>query len=139
MWRSAFVLALGALLLMGMLAACGSAENDAAPTSGTPDPNHTSLAQLIGQPTATATSGTGFAVTGQVKNVDSKQHDIFVQATLKDSSGQVVGTATKNVDNVQGGQTVPYTIMGTLTQPAWSSVSVVISKVTENVNGQGDD
>jgi hypothetical protein len=122
------------LFLGGALAACsGSGGIDTA------DVNYVSLAQLVGQPTAQITSGASFEVTGKVKNLDNKQHDIHLKATLKDASGQVVGTATGLADNVPGGQTVTYTLQGTLTQPSWSTVTVVITKVTENVNGQGSD
>jgi hypothetical protein len=94
---------------------------------------------MTGVPTAKITSGTNFNVTGQVQNLDTKQHDIRLLATLKNASGQVVGTATGMADNVPGGETDSYTLTGTLTQPAWSTISVVITKVTENVSGQGSD
>lgn len=103
------------------------------------DPNHISLAKMIGTPTAKITSGTNFEVTGQVQNLDTKQHDIHLQATLKNASGQVVGTATGLADNVHGGNTATYTLTGSLTQPTWSTVTVVITKVTENVDGEGSD
>jgi len=133
-----------------LLTACGSNGNSSTSSTGsssaksrtaTPDqdPNHISLAKMIGNPTAKTTSGTNFQVTGQVQNLDTKQHDIQLQATLKDASGQVVGTATGLADNVHGGETDSYTLTGALTQPAWSTVSVVITKVTENVNGTGSD
>ncbi len=94
---------------------------------------------MIGTPTAKITSGTNFQVTGQVQNLDTKQHDIHLQVTLKNASGQIVGTATGLADNVPGGETDSYTLTGALTQPTWSTVSVVITKVTENVNGTGSD
>ena len=138
------------LALVMLLAACGSTSSannggtsgtaaTAAPTS-IKDPNHTSLAQLVGNPAAKVTTGTNFEVTGQVKNMDTKQHDIFVQATLTDASGKVVGTSEPtNADNIKGGATDSYDIKGTLTQPTWKNVTVKIVKVTENVNGSGDD
>ena len=137
------------LALIMLLAACssstsdtGSSSNGTTPTAATTasDPNHTSLAQLVGTPVAKATNGTSFEVTGQVKNLDTKQHDIFVQATLTDASGKVVGTSQPtNADNIKGGATDDYDIKGTLTQPTWTNVTVKIVKVTENVNGSGDD
>src|SRR5215469_12819242 len=140
---------LGVIILASMflLTACGS--NSTASTSSTgsssagsstatpaQDPNHISLAKMIGTPTAKITSGTNFQVTGQVQNLDTKQHDIHLQATLKNAGGQVVGTATGLADNVPGGRTDSYTLTGALTQPTWSIVSVVITKVTENVDGE---
>jgi hypothetical protein len=143
----------GMLVIMSMLvlAACGSnGTMDSSSSTGsgsthsstpapTQDPNHISLAKMTGTPTAKITSGTNFQVTGQVQNLDTKQHDIHLQATLKNASGQVVGTATGLADNVPGGETDSYTLSGTLTQPTWSTISVVITKVTENVNGEGSD
>ena len=138
----------GMLVIMGMLAlaACGSngtTDSGSSTHSNTPaatqDPNNISLAKMIGTPTAKITSGANFQVAGQVQNLDTKQHDIHLQATLKNASGQVVGTATGLADNVPGGKTDSYTLSGTLTQPTWSTISVVITKVTENVNGEGSD
>jgi len=133
-----------------LLAACGSSSNASSGSSGdttlmvaataTKDVNHTSLAQLVGNPTAKATAGTSFEVTGQIKNLDTKQHDIFIKATLTDVSGKVVGTSeTTNVDNIKGGAIGNYDIDGTLTQPTWKNVTVTIVKVTENINGSGND
>lgn len=140
--RTLFGIVLIALALLAT--ACGSNATSASSTTSvgatpTSDPNHVSLAQTVGSPTAKATTGTAFQVTGQVKNLDTKQHDIHLKATLTDSSGKVVGTATGLADNVQGGQTDDYTLTGTLTQSTWTNVSVVITKVTENVNGEGSD
>jgi hypothetical protein len=137
----------GMLVIVSMLvlAACGNngTTGSGSVHSSTPapaqDPNHISLAKMIGTPTAKITSGTNFNVTGQVQNLDTKQHDIHLLATLKDASGQVVGTATGMADNVPGGKTDSYTLSGALTQPTWSTIAVVITKVTENVNGQGSD
>ena len=138
----------GVLIIISMflLVACGnnstgSGTGSASSSTATPaqDPNHISLAKMVGTPTAKITSGTNIQVTGQVQNLDTKQHDIHLQATLTNASGQVVGTATGLADNVPGGETDSYTLTGTLTQPTWSTVSVVITKVTENVDGQGSD
>ncbi len=104
--------------------------------------SHTSqpvLAQTVGLATAKMASGTNFVVTGQVKNLDKAQHDIYVQATLKNASGQVVGIAKGMADNVPAGQVQSYSIQGTLTQPTWTTVTVTITKISENVNGQGSD
>ncbi len=133
------------LALVMLLAACGSttSANNGGSSGSTPTATkdtHTSLAQLVGSPTVKATTGTSFEVTGQVKNLDTKQHDIYVEATLTDASGKVVGTSEPtNTDNVKGSATDTYDIKGTLTQPTWKNVTVKIVKVTENVNGTGDD
>ena len=95
---------------------------------------------FVGTPTSKIVSGTTFEVDGKIKNGDSKQHDIFVTATLLDASGKpIVTTAPLNVDNVAGGETVPYSIQGTTPQPTWTSVKVTVVNVTENVNGTGTD
>jgi ABC-type glycerol-3-phosphate transport system substrate-binding protein len=137
------------LVVSMLLAACGSGSNgssssstsSASVSSATPtqDANHVSLAKLVGAPTAKIASGTNFEVTGQVQNLDKSQHDIYLQATLKNASGKVVGIARGLADNVAAGNMDTYTLHGTLMQPAWSTVVVVITKVSENVNGQGSD
>jgi ABC-type glycerol-3-phosphate transport system substrate-binding protein len=146
------ILAILLVVSMLLLAACGSggsgssgssssSTSSASVSSATPtqDTNHVLLAKLVGAPTAKITSGTNFEVTGQVQNLDKSQHDIYLQATLKNASGKVVGIARGLADNVAAGNMDTYTLQGTLMQPAWSTVVVVITKVTENVNGQGSD
>ena len=143
------ILAFLLVVSMLLLAACGSGSNgssssstsSASVSSATPtqDANHVSLAKLVGAPTAKITSGTNFEVTGRVQNLDKSQHDIYLQATLKNASGRVVGIARGLADNVAAGNMDTYTLQGTLMQPAWSTVVVVITKVSENVNGQGSD
>jgi ABC-type glycerol-3-phosphate transport system substrate-binding protein len=139
------ILAILLVVSMLLLAACGSGSSSstssASVSSATPtqDTNHVLLAKLVGAPTAKITSGTNFEVTGQVQNLDKSQHDIYLQATLKNASGKVVGIARGLADNVAAGNMDTYTLQGTLMQPAWSTVVVVITKVTENVNGQGSD
>ncbi len=143
------VLAFLLVVSMLLLAACGSGSSSssssstssASVSSATPtqNANHVSLAKLVGAPTAKITSGTNFEVTGQVQNLDKSQHDIYLQATLKNASGKVVGIARGLADNVAAGNMDTYTLQGTLMQPAWSTVVVVITKVSENVNGQGSD
>src|SRR5579872_3396360 len=63
----------------------GSSSTTKSSTATPADPNHISLAKMIGTPTAKITSGTNFEVTGQVQNLDTKQHDIHLQATLKNA------------------------------------------------------
>ncbi len=136
------------------LAACGGGTATTAsapravattPPTSTPVPAPATVSALVkmifqvGQPTAKMLSGATFEVDGQIKNGDNKQHDITLQVTLLDASGKVVATATKLVDNVRGGATVAYSIQGTTTQPAWQGVQVTVIKVSENVNGTGQD
>jgi len=97
------------------------------------------LVTIVGQPTVRLVSGTTFEADGQVKNIDTFQHDITLKITLLDASGHVVGTATQLEDNVKGGTTVSYAIQGTATQSSWSSVEVAVIKVSENINGTGGD
>ena len=143
------ILAVLLVVSMLLLAACGSessgssssSTSSASVSSATPtqNANHVLLAKLVGAPTAKITSGTNFEVTGQVQNLDKSQHDIYLQATLKNATGKVVGIARGLADNVAAGNMDTYTLQGTLMQPAWSTVVVVITKVSENVNGQGSD
>lgn len=155
-----------ACLIMGvLLAACGTGADAGATTSPSPTntppntltpPNasasgpgatataaETSLIQqvtFVGTPTAKIVSGTTFAVSGKLKNDDDKQHDIYIQATLLDASGNIIATITPfNVDNVPGGATISFTVQGTTPQPTWNSVKVTVVKVLENINGSGDD
>jgi len=97
------------------------------------------LVTIVGQPSVKIVSGTTFEADGQVKNVDTLQHDITLKITLLDASGHVVGTATHMEDNVKGGATVRYAIQGTASQSSWSSVEVAVIKVSENINGTGGD
>jgi hypothetical protein len=95
---------------------------------------------FVGAPTAKIISGTTFEVDGNIKNGDTKQHDIWVQAALFDAAGRVIATSPPlNVDNTPGGATVPFAIQGTTPQPTWSSFKVIVVNVTENVNGTGTD
>lgn len=151
-----FVLACCVLFSLIGLAACGNSGTTnasgskqatksstpaqiSATTTTTQNNNHVSLAELVGQPTAKLTQGIDFQVTGQVKNMDKLQHNIYLQATLKDASGKVVGIARGLADNVQGGQTATFTIQGIVRQSTWATISVIITKVSENVDGQGSD
>jgi hypothetical protein len=94
---------------------------------------------LVGQPTARMLNGTTFEVTGQLKNGDTKQHDITLQAALLDGSGKVIATATKLLDNIKGGQIVAFTIEGSTSQPTWSSIQVTVTRISENLDGTGGD
>ena|SRR5438034_4750869 len=144
----------GLLAMILALAACGggtastaSAPNAAAttPPTSTPVPATATVAALVkmivqvGQPKAKMLTGATFEVNGQIKNGDNKQHDITLQVTLLDTSGKAVATATKLVDNVPGGAIAAYSIQGTTTQPTWQRVQVTVIKVSENIDGTGQD
>jgi hypothetical protein len=137
-----------AIFFMIGLAACSTASGSgSSATPGTPTPNATAAVTalikemtFVGTPTAKIVSGTTFEVDGQIKNGDTKQHDIWVQAALFDASGKlIVATAPLNVDDTPGGATVPFAIQGTTPQPTWASFKVTVVNVTENVNGTGTD
>lgn len=153
---------LGGLLLLFILVACGSNTSTGSPassatsvstataTSAAVAPTSTTNAReaalipmmtLVGQPTAKIVSGHHtFAVDGQIKNGDTKQHDIYVQATLLDASGAIVGsTAFFNVDNVPGGGTATFTIQGLTMQPTWNTIQVKVVGVSENIGTSGGD
>ncbi len=153
--RPMFFGSLAGLLLLLVLAACGSnTSNSSASVSTTPAATHTAAATgtaaekallpmmtLVGQPSAKLVTGHHiFEVVGKIKNGDSKQHDIYVQVTLLDASGAIVGsTAFFNVDNVPGRGTESFAIQGTTIQPTWASVQVKVVGVTENIGGSGGD
>jgi hypothetical protein len=157
--QTAFTMLFGLLLLL-LLAACGSNTSTGSPaSSATASTNATAtravvaptstinakeaalipMMTLIGQPTAKIVSGNHtFEVDGHIKNGDTKQHDIYVQATLLDASGAIVGsTAFFNVDNVRGGGTASFAIQGTTLQPTWSTIQVKVVGVSENVGTTG--
>ena len=96
---------------------------------------------LVGQPSAKLVTGHHtFEVVGTIKNGDSKQHDIYVQATLLDATGAIIGaTAFFTVDNVPGGGTASFVIQGTTLQPTWASIQVKVVGVTENIGSSGGD
>jgi len=96
---------------------------------------------LVGQPTAKLVAGHhSFEVDGKIKNGDTKQHDIYVQAALLDASGAIVGaTAFFNVDNVPGDATASFAIQGTTMQPTWASVQVKVVGLSENLGSSGGD
>jgi hypothetical protein len=144
------------LVCLLLLAACGTTNTPTStgstpttapttqPTATVPPATATEtalfqLVTLVGQPTAKILSGTTFQVTGQVKNGDSHQHDIYVQVTLLDASGTKIVSVVQNVDNVPANTTVTYHIKGTTPQSTWASVQAIIQKITENVGSTGGD
>lgn len=152
--HTSFTMLFGLILLL-VLAACGSntttggspanatATKVVAPTTATSAQEAAliPMMKLVGQPTAKIVSGHHtFEVVGQIKNGDAKQHDIYVQATLLNASGVIVGsTAFFNVDDVPGNGTESFTIQGTTIQPTWSTIQVKVVGVTENIGTSGGD
>ena len=145
----------GLLLMMLLLTACGgnnsspSTTSESSPLSSPASSVNAAaaatattikkLVSLVGQPEVKMVSGTTFEVDGQLKNNDTYQHDFTLKVTLLDSSGKVITTATRLVDNVKGGVTKNYAIQGTTPQPNWTSVEVAVINVSENINGSGGD
>ena len=153
--KAYFAIVVGLLLTMLLLAACGGNNSTPSTTSASsPSSSPASsanavaaatattikkLVSLVGQPEVKMLSGTTFEADGQLKNNDTYQHDFTLKVTLLDSTGKVIATATRLVDNVKGGVTVNYAIQGTTTQPNWTSVEVAVINVSENINGSGGD
>ena len=119
--------------------ATGNSANSANAAAAATAAAYMKLVTIVGQPNVKLVSGTTFEADGQIKNVDTFQHDITLKITLLDASGHIVGTATQLEDNVKGGATVKYAMQGTATQASWSSVEVAVIKVSENINGTGGD
>lgn len=157
---AAFFLFFAALLMSACSSGSSSTSDQASPTSvnttptiaTTSTPTITPTATVsaaeaalikkmtfVGTTTARIVSGTTFEADGKISNGDNKQHDIYVQITLLDSAGKQVGTSTMNIDNVKGNTTASFAITGTAQQPTWNSVQATVVKVTENINGSGDD
>jgi len=142
-------------VLLFVLVACGSSTNHnssgSSSTAKTPTSSSNSasaaatatayekLVSLIGQPQVKMLTGTTFEADGKVKNVDSFQHDITLQVVLTGASGKVIATGSQFLDNVRPGSTVSYAVKGTAAQPTWTSVEVVVTKVSENIGGAGGD
>ena len=150
-WKKTFMSICLVLLLILVLAAC-SADNGSGVSSTGNAPTLTAATAtadvavlmkemtFVGTSTAKLVSGTTFEVDGKIKNGDTKQHDIWIQASLFDASGKVIATTPRlNVDDTPAGATVPFAIQGTTPQPTWSSFKVMVVNVTENVNGAGTD
>ncbi len=110
-----------------------------APRPGETAPALLHKMQLSGMPSAHLTVGTQVRVTGYVRNTDKKQHDVYLTATLLDARGQPVGHATGVADNVKPGARDRYSLIGSSTVPSWQRVTVRVTRVTENVAGEGSD
>lgn len=157
--RKTYVIILASIFGLSLLTACGNntapstSTSSKTPTSATPVSTQPALSPatatvttvskfitFVGQPKAKMLAGTTFEVVGKVKNGDTKQHDIYLRATLLDASGtKIATTAIQNVDNVAAGATETFTIQGTTTQPNWVRIQVTIIKVSENIEGSGSD
>ena len=157
--RKTYFIILVSILGLSLFTACGSntapSTSTSSRTSASTSPASTQPAlspktatvttvskfiTFVGQPKAKMLAGTTFEVVGQVKNGDTKQHDIYLQATLLDASGTKIATTTiENVDNVAAGAIETFTIQGTTTQPTWAQIRVTIIKVTENIGDSGSD
>lgn len=148
--KTHFIALFGLICVMLLLAACG--HSTSASTSSSTSQNQSQHAKstetvatveklitFVGHPTSKLVSGTTFEVVGQIKNGDAYQHDITLQATLLDASGKTIARATRFLDDVKAGTTIPFTISGTTPQPTWTNVQVAVVKVSENINGSGDD
>ncbi len=110
-----------------------------APRPGETNPALLRKMQLSGAPSAHLTVGTQVRVTGYVRNTDNKQHDVYLAAALLDARGHIVGRATGLADNVKPGARVQYSLTGSSTAPSWQRVTVTVTRVTENVAGEGTD
>ena len=157
--RQTFLTLLTGFLLLLVLAACGSRATASSSSSSTTNSTTSAatgtasasatnaehallpMMTLVGQPTAKLVTGHHtFEVIGKIKNGDTKQHDIYVQATLLDATGAIIGsTAFFNVDNVPGGGTANFVIQGTTLQPTWVHIQVKVVGVTENIGNSGGD
>ena len=153
--RAYFTFPVVLVVLLFLLVACGSSTNHSSSGTSSPAKTPTSssnsasaaatatayekLVSLIGQPTVKMLTGSTFEAVGKVKNVDTFQHDITLQVVLTDASGKVIATGSQLLDNVKPGATIGYAVKGTTTQPAWTSVEVVVTKVSENIGGAGGD
>ena len=155
--RQTALLLLTSFLLLLLLAACGSNSTNGSSsgsstttqaTTGTTGASNVTAEQallpmmtLVGQPTAKLVTGHHtFEAMGKIKNGDTKQHDIYVQVSLLDAKGAILGsTAFFNVDNVPGGGTASFAIQGVTLQPSWSSVQVKVVGVSENIGSSGGD
>ena len=155
--RQTSLLVFTGFLLLLLLAACGSnATNGSSSGSSTTTSAATGttgaskvtaeeallpMMTLVGQPTAKLVTGHHtFEASGKIKNGDTKQHDIYVQVSLLDAKGAIIGSsAFFNVDNVPGGGTGSFVIRGVTLQPSWSSIQVKVVGVSENIGSSGGD
>lgn len=132
----AFVLASALVCVVGLsLAACQSANDANLETLQ----HAKSKISLDSTPTAHIISGNQVEVQGMATNHDKYQHDVFFTATLWDSSGKAVGTATGKLEDWPAGHHGIYRLIGKTTSANWTRVSVVVSNVAEHVRGEPED
>jgi ABC-type phosphate transport system substrate-binding protein len=156
--QRSFTMLVGLLLLL-LLTACGNTASSSTASPSTTTSTHPTathavgapatagekallpLMTLVGQTTAKLVAGHHtFEADGKLKNGDTKQHDIYLQATLLDASGAIIGSsAFFTVDNVPGGATANFAIPGTTMQPTWTSVQVKVVGLSENLGSSGGD
>jgi len=74
-------------------------------------------------------------VEGPATNRDKFQHDVFFTATLWDANGKSIATATGKLEDWPAGHHGIYKLVGTAPTATWTRVTVVVSKVTEHVQG----
>jgi hypothetical protein len=94
---------------------------------------------LDGPATARVTTGHAVQVEGPATNHDQFQHDVYFTATLLDASGRTVGTATGKLEDWPAGHRGLYKLVGTCSSPTWTTVTVIVSNVTEHVRGRSED
>jgi hypothetical protein len=95
-----------------------------------------SMISLDSAPMAHLTDGNRVEVDGTATNHDKFQHDVYFTATLWDSKGTAVGTATGKLEDWPAGHRGAYKLIGSTTSANWTRVSVVVSNVREHVRGQ---
>lgn len=95
--------------------------------------------KLIGHAQARLTTGTQVRVSGYVMNTDAKQHDAYLAATLLDAHGHVVGRAAGKAEDLKPHKKTRYSVIGSASAPRWATVKVKVTRVTENVAGEGTD
>ena len=98
-----------------------------------------STISLDSAPTAYASIGSRVEVEGTATNRDKFQHDVYFTATLWNAGGAAVGTATGKLEDWPAGHHGAYKLIGSVTSPNWTRVSVVVSNVKEHVRGQAED
>ena len=95
--------------------------------------------KLIGHPLARLTTGTQVRVSGYLMNTDAKQHDAYLAATLFDAHGRIVGRAAGKAEDLKSHKKTRYSVIGSTNAPRWATVKVKVTRVTENVAGEGAD
>ena len=98
-----------------------------------------STISLDGEPTAHPIDRGRVEVDGAATNHDKFQHDVYFTATLWDSNGAAIGTATGKLEDWPAGHRGVYKLIGSAPSGNWTRASVVVSNVKEHVRGQAED